>query len=125
MAYTYQKHLFLTLDLTSSTEMQIYNITFIVEPKIEKNWATHVDKELLPEIAKNVQQIDLLRVEFVDGVEPVNGTTFSMQFYCAEPEHLRWVNEIGHQLVLQKLYRVFPHDWVAFASHLEFLKSYK
>ena len=125
MAYTYQKHLFPTLDLTSSTKMQIYNITFIVEPKIEKNWATHVDKEILPEIAKNVQQIDLLRVEFVDGVEPVNGTTFSMQFYCAEPEHLRWVNEIGHQLVLQKLYRVFPHDWVAFASHLEFLKSYK
>ena len=124
MAYTYQKHLFTTLDLTSSTEMKIYNITFIVEPKIEKNWATHVDKELLPEIAKNVQQIDLLRVEFVDGVEPINGTTFSMQFYCAEPEHLRWVNEIGHQLVLQKLYRVFPHDWVAFASHLEFLKSY-
>lgn len=124
MAYTYQKHLFPTLDLTSSTEMRIYNITFIVEPIIEKNWATHVDKELLPEIAKNVQQIDLLRVEFVDGVEPINGTTFSMQFYCAEPEHLRWVNEIGHQLVLQKLYRVFPHDWVAFASHLEFLKSY-
>ena len=116
--------MFTTLDLTSSTEMKIYNITFIVEPKIEKNWATHVDKELLPEIAKNVQQIDLLRVEFVDGVEPINGTTFSMQFYCAEPEHLRWVNEIGHQLVLQKLYRVFPHDWVAFASHLEFLKSY-
>ena len=65
--------------------MQIYNITFIVEPNIEKDWATHVDKELLPEIAKNVQQIDLLRVEFVDGVEPIKGTTFSMQFYCPEP----------------------------------------
>jgi len=26
---------------------------------------------------------------------------------------------------LQKLYRVFPQDWVAFASRLEFLKSYK
>ena len=51
--------------------MQIYNITFIVEPNIEKDWATHVDKELLPEIAKNVQQIDLLRVEFVDWVEPI------------------------------------------------------
>ena len=125
MAYTYQKHLYPTRVLTSSIDMQIYNITFIVEPNIEKDWATHVDKELLPEIAKNVQQIDLLRVEFVDGVEQIKGTTFSMQFYCAEPEHLRWVNEIGHQLVLQKLYRIFPHDWVAFASHLEFLKSYK
>ena len=124
MAYTYQKHLCPTLGLTSSTDMQIYNITFIVEPNIEKDWATHVDKELLPEIAKNVQQIDLLRVEFVDGVEQIKGTTFSMQFYCAEPEHLRWVKEIGHQLVLQKLYRVFPQDWVAFASRLEFLKSY-
>ena len=40
--------------------MQIYNITFIVEPSIEQAWATHVDKELLPELAKNVQQIDLL-----------------------------------------------------------------
>ena len=47
-----------------------------------------------------------------------------MQFYCPEPEHLRWVKEIGHQLVLQKLHRVFPQDWVAFASRLEFLKSY-
>lgn len=124
MEYIYQKYLYPTLGLTSSTDMQIYNITFIVEPNIEKDWATHVDKELLPEIAKNVQQIDLLRVEFVDVVEPIKGTTFSMQFYCPEPEHLRWVKEIGHQLVLQKLYRVFPQDWVAFASRLEFLKSY-
>ena len=62
MAYIYQKYLYPILGLTSSTDMQIYNITFIVEPNIEKDWATHVDKELLPEIAKNVQQIDLLRV---------------------------------------------------------------
>jgi hypothetical protein len=47
-----------------------------------------------------------------------------MQFYCAEPEHLNWVKEIGHPLVMQKLYRLFPKDWVAFASKLEFLKSY-
>ena len=124
MAYTYQKYLCPTQGLTSLTNMQIYNITFIVEPNIEKDWATHVDKELLPEVAKNVQQIDFLRVEFVDGVAPIKGTTFSMQFYCAEPEHLRWVKEIGHQLVMQKLYRVFPQDLVAFASRLEFLKSY-
>ena len=104
--------------------MQIYNVTFIVEPAIEKEWATYVDKELLPEVAKNVQQIDLLRVEFIEGIAPVEGTTFSMQFYCAEPEHLNWVKEIGHPLVMQKLYRLFPKDWVAFASKLEFLKSY-
>lgn len=104
--------------------MQIYNITFIVETHIEKDWATYVDKELLPDVAKNVQQIDLLRVEFIEGVAPVEGTTFSMQFYCAEPEHLRWVKEIGNPLILQKLIRQFPKDWVAFASKLEFLKSY-
>ncbi len=104
--------------------MQIYNITFIVEPNIEQDWATHVDKELLPEIAKNVQQIDLLRVELEEGIEPIEGSTFSMQFYCAEHEHLAWVKQIGHQLVMQRLYRVFPKDWVAFASRLEFLKSY-
>ena len=104
--------------------MKIYNITFIVEPTIEQEWATYVDKELLPELAKSVQQIDLLRVEFEDGIEPMTGATFSMQFYCAEPEHLTWVKEIGHQLAVQKLYRVFPKDWVAFASRLEFLKSY-
>lgn len=104
--------------------MQIYNITFIVEPIIEKDWATYVDKELLPELAQSVQQIDLLRVEFEDGVEGVTGTTFSIQFYCAEPEHLTWVKDIGHSLAMQKLYRIFPKDWVAFASRLEFLKSY-
>ncbi len=104
--------------------MQIYNVTFIVEPAIEKEWATYVDKELLPEVAKHVQQIDLLRVEFIEGFAPVEGTTFSMQFYCAEPEHLNWVKEIGHPLVMQKLYRLFPKNWVAFASKLEFLKSY-
>ncbi|MDG1822181.1 MAG: DUF4286 family protein [Flavobacteriaceae bacterium] len=104
--------------------MQIYNITFIVEPSIEQAWATHVDKELLPELAKNVQQIDLLRVELEEGIEPIDGSTFSMQFYCREAEQLTWVKEIGHPLVLQKLYRVFPKDWVAFASRLEFLKTY-
>ena len=81
MAYTYQKHLCPTLGLTSSTDMQIYNITFIVEPNIEKDWATHVDKELLPEIAKNVQQIDLLRVEFVDGVNSFEVLVTTMNWY--------------------------------------------
>ena len=32
--------------------MQIYNITFIVESVIEQEWATYVDKELLPQISK-------------------------------------------------------------------------
>ena len=59
MAYTSQKHLCPTLVLTSSIDMQIYNITFIVEPNIEKDWATHVDKELLPEIAKNLSLIHI------------------------------------------------------------------
>ena len=104
--------------------MRIYNITFIVEPSIEQRWATYVDKELLPELAKSVQQIDLLRVEFTDVMENISGTTFSMQFYCSESSHLVWVKEIGHQLLMQKLYRIFPKDWVAFASNLEFLKSY-
>ena len=47
-----------------------------------------------------------------------------MQFYCVKSEHLEWIKNIGHQLVMQKLIRKFPKDWVAFATKLEFLKSY-
>ena len=104
--------------------MKIYNITFIVESVIEQKWATYVDKELLPQISKNVHQIDLLKVEYIEGIQAVKGSTFSMQFYCIKPEHLEWIKNIGHQLVMQKLIRKFPKNWVAFATKLEFLKSY-
>ena len=79
--------------------MQIYNITFIVESVIEQKWATYVDKELLPQISKNVHQIDLLKVEYIEGIQAVKGSTFSMQFYCVKSEHLEWIKNIGHQLV--------------------------
>ena len=104
--------------------MKIYNITFIVESEIEQEWASYVDKELLPQISKNVHQIDLLKVEYIEGIQAVKGSTFSMQFYCVKSEHLEWIKNIGHQLVMQKLIRKFPKDWVAFATKLEFLKSY-
>ena len=37
---------------------------------------------------------------------------------------INWVKEIGHQILLQKLHRKFTKHWVAFASKLEFIKSY-
>ena len=104
--------------------MHIYNITFIVEKEIEKNWIEHIDMVLLPEISNNVHQVDLLKVTFEDGVNNVKGTTFSLQFYCKDNDMINWVKEIGHQILLQKLYRKFPKNWVAFASKLEFIKSY-
>ena len=104
--------------------MHIYNITFIVEKDIEKSWIEHIDMVLLPEISNNVHQVDLLKVTFEDGVNNVKGTTFSLQFYCKDNDMINWVKEIGHQILLQKLYRKFPKNWVAFASKLEFIKSY-
>ena len=104
--------------------MHIYNITFIVEKEIEKSWIEHIDMVLLPEISNNVHQVDLLKVTFEEGVNNVQGTTFSLQFYCKDNEMINWVKEIGHQILLQKLYRKFPKNWVAFASKLEFIKSY-
>ena len=104
--------------------MHIYNITFIVEKEIEKSWIEHIDMVLLPEISNNVHQVDLLKVTFEDGVNNVKGTTFSLQFYCKDNDMINWVKEIGHQILLQKLYRKFPKNWVAFASKLEFIKSY-
>ena len=67
---------------------------------------------------------DLLKVEYIEGIQAVKGSTFSMQFYCVKSEHLEWIKNIGHQLVMQKIIRKFPKDWVAFATKLEFLKSY-
>ena len=104
--------------------MHIYNITFIVEKEIEKSWIEHIDMVLLPEISNNVHQVDLLKVTFEDGVNNVKGTTFSLQFYCKDNDMINWIKEIGHQILLQKLYRKFPKNWVAFASKLEFIKSY-
>ena len=99
-------------------------MTFIVENEIEKDWVAYIDSEILPELGKNVYQVDLLKVTFEEGVNNVQGTTFSLQFYCKDNEMINWVKEIGHQILLQKLYRKFPKNWVAFASKLEFIKSY-
>ena len=104
--------------------MNIYNVTFIVENEIEKDWVEYIDREVLPDLGKNVHQVDLLKVTFEDGVNNVKGTTFSLQFYCKDKDMINWVKEIGHQILLQKLYRKFPKNWVAFASKLDFIKSY-
>ena len=104
--------------------MNIYNVTFIVENEIEKDWVEYIDREILPDLGKNVHQVDLLKVTFENDVNNVKGTTFSLQFYCKDNDMINWVKEIGHQILLQKLYRKFPKNWVAFASKLEFIKSY-
>ena len=104
--------------------MNIYNVTFIVENEIEKDWVEYIDREILPDLGKNVHQVDLLKVTFEEGVNNVQGTTFSLQFYCKDNDMINWIKEIGHQILLQKLYRKFPKNWVAFASKLEFIKSY-
>ena len=66
--------------------MNIYNVTFIVENEIEKDWVAYIDSEILPELGKNVYQVDLLKVTFEEGVNNVQGTTFSLQFYCKDNE---------------------------------------
>ena len=104
--------------------MNIYNITFIVEKDIEKDWVEYIDMVILPEIGKNVHQVDLMKVTFVEGIDNVNGSTFSVQFYCKDKEMIDWVKNIGHQMLIQKIHRKFEKKWVAFASKLEFIKSY-
>ena len=104
--------------------MNIYNITFIVEPEIEKDWVEFVDREVLPELGKNVHQVDLLKVKFEEGMDNVKGSTFSVQFYCKDKDMISWIRDIGHQMLLQKLNRKFSKNWLAFASTLEFIKSY-
>jgi hypothetical protein len=55
----------------------------------------------------------------------MKGATFTVQFYCSDESMISWVKEIGHQMLLQRLHRKFPKNWVAFASRLDFIKSYK
>ena len=105
--------------------MNIYNVTFIVENEIEKDWVAYIDSEILPELGKNVHQVDLLKVTFEENPTNLQGSTFTVQFYCSDESMINWVKEIGHQMLFQKLYRKFPKNWVAFASRLDFIKSYK
>ena len=79
--------------------MNIYNITFIVENEIEKDWVEYIDREILPDLGKNVHQVDLLKVTFEEGINNVQGTTFSLQFYCKDNDMIHWVQEIGHQIL--------------------------
>ncbi len=104
--------------------MHIYNITFIVNKGIEKDWVEHIDRFILPEIRKYVYQIDLLKVGFQEGLKNVKGESFSVQIYCNDIETVKWVKDIGSQMILQKLHRRFKKDWTAFASTLEFVKTY-
>ena len=105
--------------------MHLYNITFVVEKKVEKSWIEYVDMVLLPEISYNVHQVDLLKVTFEENPTNIQGSTFTVQFYCSDESMIDWVKEIGHQTMIQKLYRKFPKNWAAFASRLDFIKSYK
>ena len=105
--------------------MNIYNVTFIVENEIEKDWVEYIDREILTDLGKNVHQVDLLKVTFEENPTNLQGSTFTVQFYCSDESMINWVKEIGHQMLLQKLYRKFPKNWVAFASRLDFIKSYK
>ena len=73
----------------------------------------------------NVYQVDLLKVTFEENPTNLQGSTFTVQFYCSDESMINWVKEIGHQMLLQKLYRKFPKNWAAFASRLDFIKSYK
>ena len=104
--------------------MHIYNITFIVNDEIEKDWVEHIDRFVLPEIRKNVYQIDLLKIGFQEGLKNVKGKSFSVQIYCNDIDMVKWVKDIGSQMILQKLQRRFKKDWTAFASTLEFVKTY-
>ena len=58
--------------------MNIYNITFIVEKEIEKDWVEYIDMVILPEIGKNVHQVDLLKVTFVEGIDTVSYTHLTL-----------------------------------------------
>ena len=57
--------------------MNIYNITFIVEAEIEKEWIEYVDREILPELGKNVHQVDLLKVTFEEGMDNVKAVSYT------------------------------------------------
>ena len=48
---------------------------------MQKNWVAYVNSEILLSLEKNVPQDDLLKLLFEEGVNNVQGTTFSLQFY--------------------------------------------
>ena len=59
-----------------------------------------------------------------EGLKNVKGESFSVQIYCNDIDMVKWVKDIGSQMILQKLQRRFKKDWTAFASTLEFVKTY-
>ena len=61
----------------------------------------------------------------LQSLKNLQGSTLTVQFYCSDESMINWVKEIGHLMLLQKLYRKIPKNWVAFASRLDFIKSYK
>ena len=109
MAYTYQKHLCPTLvfdiiNWYADLQHHLYRWNLI----LKKIGATHVDKDLLPEIAKKRTTNRPCCVSSLwMGLNKSREPRLACSSIVQSPKHLRWVKEIGHQLVLQKNYIMY------------------
>ena len=92
--------------------MHILNITFSVDPSVEGDFVSFVQKQL---IAKLDQNCSLLRIHSDANTHP----TFGLQIEFDSSSAVRDFKNIGLESIYQQLHTPFPNKWVSFATELE------
>ena len=92
--------------------MHILNITFSVDPSVEGDFVSFVQKQL---IAKLDQNCSLLRIHSDANTHP----TFGLQIEFESATAIRDFKSTELDSIYQQLQTSFPNKWVSFDTELE------
>ncbi|MGB2370458.1 MAG: DUF4286 family protein [Flavobacteriaceae bacterium] len=92
--------------------MYILNITFSVDPSVEGDFVSFVQKQL---IAKLDQNCSLLRIHSDANTHP----TFGLQIEFESVTAIRDFKRTALDSIYQQLQTSFPNKWVSFDTELE------
>ena len=96
--------------------MYILNITFSVDPSVEKDFITYVLEQLIPKLDQNSS---LLRIHSDANTHP----TFGLQVEFDSSTAVRDFKGSTLESTYQQLQTSFPNKWVSFDTELEKLNT--
>ena len=103
--------------------MYIYNITFNVEPEIEKEWLDYIKQQFIPKMLKS----GLLNKSITSKikVDEAQGTSYSIQFMADNQEKLKTFIKEELYPILNELHLKFSPKMVYFATELDVIDQQK
>lgn len=97
--------------------MYIYNITFNIEPEIEKEWLNYIKEQFIPKMLKS----GLLNKSITSKiqVDEAQGNSYSIQFMTDNQDKLKTFIKEELYPILNELHLKFSPKMVYFATELD------